>query len=190
MSSKTPAPTEKHYAAAAGMLEVIRKTDRDKPTANDRAELDRILREVPAVWTVAGDLMNHTALGMIQHMEATYALKASLRTGWEQLQRDLARPSDGPLERLLIQQIVLAWLKLAYTEHYHRHCLTTGNTPITQADFWERRLSAAQRRFLRATETLARVRRLQLPPMQVNIAEQQVNQFNAGRRVVSNDDSG
>ena len=52
----------------------------------------------------------------------------------------------------------------------------TGNTTIVQADFWERRLSAAQRRFLRATETLARVRRLQLPAVQVNIAERQLNQ--------------
>ncbi len=178
MSDKTPAPTEKHYTAAAVMMEVIRKTDREKPTADDRAELDRILRDVPAVWTVAGDVMNHTALSMIRQMEANYAVKASLQTGWEQLQRDLARPSDGPLERLLIQQIVLAWLKLAYTEHHHRHFLMTGNVPITQSDFWERRLSAAQRRFLRASETLARVRRLQLPAVQVNIAEQQVNQVN------------
>ncbi len=178
MSDKTPAPTEKHYAAAAAMMEAIRKTDKEKPTKEERAELDRILRDVPAVWTVAGDVMNHTALGMINQMKGTYALTASLRTGWEQLQRDLARPSDGPLEALLIQQIALAWLKLAYTEHHHRHYLMSGNTPIKQAEFWERRLSAAQRRYLRASETLARVRRLQLPAVQVNIAEQQVNQVN------------
>ena len=178
MSDKTPAPTEKHYAAAAAMMEVIRKTDKEKPTKEDKAELERILRDVPAVWTFAGDVMNHTALGMIAQLEGTYALKASLRTGWEQMQRDLARPSDGPLERLLIQQIVLAWLKLAYTEYHHRHYLMNGNTTIKQADFWERRLSAAQRRYLRASETLARVRRLQLPAVQVNIAEQQVNQVN------------
>ena len=178
MSDKTPVVTEKHRTTAAAIVEVIRKTDRDKPTADDRAELDRILRATPAVWTVAGDVMNHTALGMIQQLEGTYALKASLSTGWEQLQRDLARPGDGALERLLIQQIVLAWLKLAYTEYHHRHYLMSGNTTITQADFWERRLSAAQRRYLRAIETLARVRRLQLPAVQVNIAEQQVNQVN------------
>jgi hypothetical protein len=179
MSDKTPVVTEKHRTAAAAMMEVIRKTDKERPTADDRAELDRILRDVPAVWTVAGDVMNHTALGMINQMKGTYALTASLRTGWEQLQRDLARPSDGPLEALLIQQIALAWLKLAYTEHHHRHFLMAGNVPITQCDFWERRLTAAQRRFLRATETLMRVRRLQLPAVQVNIAEQQVNQVNA-----------
>ena len=178
MSDKTPVVTEKHRTAAAAILDTIRKTDRETPTAADRAELDRILRDTPAVWTFAGDMMNHTALGLIRQQGVTYALRASLETGWEQLQRDLARPSDGALERLLIQQIVLAWLKLAYTEHHQRHYLMSGNQLITQCDFWERRLSAAQRRFLRATETLARVRRLQLPAVQVNIAEQQVNQVN------------
>ena len=179
MSDKTPAPTQAQRAEAEAILDAIAKTDKEKPTADDRAELDRILRQVPAVWNVAGDVMNHTALGMIKQFNGTYALKKSLSTGWEQMQRDLERPSDGPLERLLIQQIALAWLKLAYTEHTHKHYLMTGSTTIVQADFWERRLSAAQRRFLRATETLARVRRLQLPAVQVNIAEQQVNQVNA-----------
>lgn len=177
MSDKTPVVTEKHRTAAAAMMEVIRKTDKEKPTADDRAELNRILRATPAVWLAAGDVMTYTAHAMIDNMGNSYALRASLKTGWEQLQRDLARPSDGELERLLIQQIVLAWLKLAYTEHHHRHYLANGGT-LKECDFWERRLSAAQRRFLRAGETLARVRRLQLPAVQVNIAEQQVNQVN------------
>ena len=180
MSDKTPAPTQAQRAEAEAILDAIAKTDKEKPTKDDRAELDRILRQVPAVWNVAGDVMNHTALGMINQLEGTYALKASLRTGWEHMQRDLARPSDGPLEGLLIQQIALAWLKLAYTEHTHKHYLMSGNQLITQCDFWERRLSAAQRRFLRAIETLARVRRLQLPAVQVNIAERQLNQVNGG----------
>lgn len=177
MSDKTPVVTEKHRAAAAAMMEVIRKTDKEKPTADDRAELDRILRDVPAVWVAAGDVMSSTAHAMIDDMGNSYALRASLRTGWEQLQQDLARPSDGPLEKLLTQQVVLSWLKLAYVEWHHRHYLAAGGT-VKECGFWERRLSAAQRRFLRATETLARVRRLQLPAVQVNIAEQQVNQVN------------
>lgn len=61
MSDKAPVVTEKHRAAAAAILDAIAKTDKEKPTKDDRAELDRILREVPAVWTVAGDVMNHTA---------------------------------------------------------------------------------------------------------------------------------
>ena len=60
--------------------------------------------------------------------------------------------------------------------------LMTGqlkNCTSSQLQHWEKRLSANQRRYFRAIETLARVRKLasRTPEiLQVNIAEQQVNQ--------------
>lgn len=178
MSDKVLTQAEKAHAGAELLYEAIRRVDAAKPTKEDKAEFDRILKEHPAVWTIAGDMIDHTARGLIADVNGSYALQASLRTGWKQMRDDLTRPSDGPLEKLLIQQVVLAWLKLAYTEYAHKGTLLNGNTTLKVADFWERRLSAAQRRYLRACETLARVRRLQLPAMQINIAEQQVNQVN------------
>lgn len=169
---------DRALAGAAMLVAVIKKTDKAKPTKEDRDELNRVLREHPAVWRIAGDVMQMTGDKLIQDIgkDSTYAITQSLKTGRTQLEKDLARPNDGELERLLIQQVILAWLKLAYTEYHHEHYLTNGNTTINVADFWERRLSAAQRRYLRACETLARVRRLNLPAMQVNIGGQQVNQ--------------
>mgnify|MGYP007086306384 FL=1 len=164
------------------MVDIRRRVNREKQTAEDRAEFSRLLTEHPAAWRAAGDVMEHTAQALIDDLGGkSHLVQTSLQTGWTRLTVDLARPGDGELERLLVQQVVLCWLKLAYTEYQHRHYLTTGTTTITQADFWERRLSAAQHRYLRATETLARVRRLQLPAVQVNIAEQQVNQLNTTR---------
>jgi len=51
---------------------------------------------------------------------------------------------------------------------------------IDQAHFLEKRLNAAQWRFLRAVETLARVRKIarRTPPLQVNIATQGGQQVN------------
>jgi len=46
---------------------------------------------------------------------------------------------------------------------------------LESGHFWDRRLSAAQRRHLRACETLARIRRMGIAALQVNIARQQVN---------------
>lgn len=173
---KALSTADKTLAGATMIVDLIRKTDKAKPKKEDQAELDRALREHSAMWRVAGDLMEHTAQMLISDINGTYAIQESLKTGWIQLQKCMARPGDGELERLLIQQIALAWLKLSYVEYRHRYFLTNGNTTITQADFWERRLSVAQRRYLRAIETLARVRRMNLPAVQVNIGAQQVNQ--------------
>jgi hypothetical protein len=161
------------------LIQVIRRADKDKPTKEDKAALDRVLREQPAIWRAAGDLVDQAARKLAADMVATHVVKRSVIAGWEQLQKDLARPGDGELERLLVAQVALSWLKLALTEYQHGHFLLNGNESIKKCDFWERRLSAAQRRYLRSTETLARVRRLQLPAVQVNIGAQQVNQVNA-----------
>lgn len=160
------------------VIRVIRATDVTQPSPEDKKALDTLLREQPAIWRLAGDMVEKTANKLINHYGGHYLVQASLKSAWESLPKELAQPGDGELERLLVQQVVLAWMKLAFIEYQHEHNLTEGSTTIKLADFWERRLNAAQRRYLRATETLGRIRRLNLPAVQINIGEQQVNQIN------------
>ena len=155
---------------------IIREADREKPSAEARKTLDEFLRSDPAIWHAVGDMVEQAARHLISKAAGSYAIKASMTKGWDQMQLDLARPSDGALERLLVQQVVIAWLHLGYVEYQYSAVTTETGLTIKRAEYWERRLSAAQRRYLRATETLARVRRLQLPAVQVNIGAQQINQ--------------
>jgi hypothetical protein len=48
------------------------------------------------------------------------------------------------------------------------------NLSLRQAEFCQQRLSKAQARYLSAIRTLAQVRRLGVPAVQVNIGQQQV----------------
>jgi hypothetical protein len=125
----------------------VKRANTEKPSKGDRAELDRLLQEFPSLWSIAGDLMEQAAQKLIHNMESTYSIEATLKTAWHELPKQLTRSSDGTLERLLVKQVVLCWLQLGYVEHHYNHYLTTGSTAIRQADFWERRLSAAQRRY-------------------------------------------
>lgn len=158
-------------------LSVVRAADTDKPSAETRKMLDDFLKSDPAIWRAAGDMVEQAARQLIKTVSGTsHAVNASMMHGWQQLPADLARPGDGELERLLIQQVVVSWLHLGYIDYQYSAVLTSPDMSIKRGDYWERRLNAAQRRYLRATETLARVRRLQLPAVQVNIGAQQVNQ--------------
>jgi hypothetical protein len=47
--------------------------------------------------------------------------------------------------------------------------------PIHQVEFFERRVTQCQKRYLASIKTLAQVRRLMRPLIQVNIAEKQAN---------------
>jgi len=46
---------------------------------------------------------------------------------------------------------------------------------IKVIEFWERRLSMSQRRYLAACETLAKIRKMSVPALQLNIGDKQIN---------------
>lgn len=80
----------------------------------------------------------------------------------------------SPIEKLLLDDIVLCWLRLQFMEYRYTNEFN-GSVSITKADHLERRLSATRRRYLQAVESLAKVRRLlSRAGVQVNVAQQQV----------------
>ncbi len=158
---------------------LLEQVDRSDPDPADRKALSEFLREHPHLWRYVGDLMEQAMLRLIDNLDASAVARIGLRTAVEQLPTDLAQPGDGPLEQLLIQQVTMCWLRLAYVEYQYSAVSTQPNATARQLTYWDKRLSAAQRRYLRAIETLARVRKLTLPALQINIGEQQVNQVNS-----------
>ena len=89
------------------------------------------------------------------------------------LARDLAGADPTPLETLLVDRIVVCWLHLYYAETIYAQNLPVLS--LMQTTFYQQRITAAHNRYLSAIRTLAQVRRLQAPNVQVNIAEQQLN---------------
>jgi hypothetical protein len=94
------------------------------------------------------------------------------------LRADLAGPDPTPLERLLAERIALCWLALHDAEARYAQA---EDLTIKRAEFWQHRIDCAHRRYLTAIKTLATVRKLALPALQVNIARKQVNILETGR---------
>lgn len=92
----------------------------------------------------------------------TVAIQAKL----EQLRRELAGPDPSPVERLLAERAALCWLRLNELEIR----LSTRGLGADAIDRLTRRLNAAHGRYLSSLKALATVRRLALPPVQVNLA--------------------
>jgi hypothetical protein len=100
------------------------------------------------------------------------AVREAVRARVAALRRELAGESPTPLERLLVERVAFCWLT---TYRLERSAARYGESTFAQAEFLERRLERASRRFLAACRTLATVRRLALPAIQFNVAERQVN---------------
>jgi hypothetical protein len=51
----------------------------------------------------------------------------------------------------------------------------SGDQRMSVLEFWEHRLSMAQKRYLTACETLAKIRKMAVPALQLNIGDKQIN---------------
>jgi hypothetical protein len=66
------------------------------------------------------------------------------------------------------------WLRLQWLD-YLVAAKMGGEFRISHMEFWQKSLAVAQRSYLAACETLAKVRKIRLPNIQLNIGEKQVN---------------
>jgi hypothetical protein len=79
----------------------------------------------------------------------------------KQLRDDLSGPNPQPLERLLIERVVLCWLHAHYADL--QYGLAASISTSERGDYLQRQQDRAQRRYLAAIKCLDTVRRLALP---------------------------
>jgi hypothetical protein len=122
---------------------------------------------------LGGDLARQVEFSLINAVcGENLPIKEALMRKLNLLRGELAGPMPTPLERLLVERIALCWLSLHDAE------LRFAQMPelnIRHAEYWQNRIDRAHRRYLSAIKTLATVRKLALPALQVNIARKQVN---------------
>jgi hypothetical protein len=161
--------------------ELLDKTNKEHPRPQDVKALSDLLHDNQSLelWRTvysAGHFAEHT---IIENAPAVPGVKECWRLRLSSLRKELGYVGAPMLEQLLIQQAALCWLKLNVIELQYSNVMKQSIT-LTLGMYWEKRLTAAQRRFTRACETLARVRKLSrnVPALQFNIAAsggQQVN---------------
>ncbi len=86
----------------------------------------------------------------------------------------LRRDGDSPLEQLLIDRLLSAWLQAMYTDMRYAHFLGQNEGTFKQGEYHQKNAERAARQLLRAVQALATVRRL-IAPTQVNIGQNQIN---------------
>lgn len=98
--------------------------------------------------------------------------KEAIARKLSQIRKEMAGENPTPLERLLADRIALCWLSLHDAEIRFAQA---KDLTMKQAAFWQERIDRAHRRYLTAIKTLATIRKLALPVVQVNIAKRQTN---------------
>jgi hypothetical protein len=149
------------------------------PDPKDVARFRELAVAHPYLWPYASQVSQ----GMREHIVNLVTdgrARAFILAGLDILKKELGHDSAPALEKLLIDHILTARTRLYWLEQVYTRSICE-NTTATAAGTWlDNLLTSAHNRFLRAVETLAKVRRLarNSPLFQLNIANE------GGRQII------
>jgi hypothetical protein len=160
--------------------EIIIRAYKPHPAKEDLQKLQTWLDENPGIWPFVFDMAGVIEQNLIKRMIPERAAQLALQKNADEIRHDLGYEEATQMEMTLIDNIVLSWLLCQWAEYQLIKLMGQNGIRISVIEFWDRRLNAAQGRYLRACETLAKIRKLSMrnPTLQVNIATQSGQQVN------------
>jgi hypothetical protein len=131
-------------------------------------ELQDLLKRLPAIaGPLGGNLARHAEKLLVKALaHSNLAVREALLLQLEQLRDELGEPTQGPLERLLVDRVVLCWLHVHYADYQYA---LAAEAALQYREFLQRQQDRAQRRYLAAIKSLSTIRRL-LRPIQFDIS--------------------
>jgi hypothetical protein len=161
-------------------LEIVQRAYKKKPQKSDLRALEKWLKDTPGLWRAVFDLVNVLQTNFISRLITKEAAQIAIQENISGLRQELGYDNSSALEKLLIENIINTWLRYQWTDYQLMAFMGQDSVRFVELEFWEKRLSMSQRRYLQACETLAKVRRLMSlhPLIQVNIADDNGQQVN------------
>ena len=155
------------------LVELLTRAEQGDETA--LPAIRKMLDHAPSVWQEAGNLVLQAERALVQEVTGENLLfRESLERTMAKMKAELGGSQTTPLERLLVDRVVACWLQLHYADA--KYAQQMKDLSRDWGDYFQKRQDRAHLRYLSAIRSLALMRRLLLPAIQVNIAEKQVNQ--------------
>ncbi len=138
---------------------LIRRTDKENPKPEDLKRIRAILDEDSSLVRL-NDVSQHAFKRAIQSYASQSALqKELLERQIKEKQESMDYDNENVFVKMLIDQVILNNIRLNQLEALHVSKLD-GSHSTEAGIYWDRRLSSAQRRFLKVCESLAKVKKL------------------------------
>lgn len=179
-AAKTPATLRERFITTLSAAN--KRQPRPGAIEAFRQTLKECEREKEAPWRDVTDPLD-AALAIILTGDVSALANEAISELWALQAREfkdgLGIRNASPLEKALIQHAAVCWIRLSVLEMRYTNVMKQSIT-LDLGAYWERRLTAAQKRFNRACESLERVRKLsaRVPRVQINVAAEGGRQVN------------
>lgn len=169
--------------------ELVGRCYRESPGDDDLRKLREWLEKQPKLWRGVFDLTYAVREKLMLNFVSQEPVRLGIKRNIDEIKNEMHYECSPMLEKLLIENVINSWLRYHWVEFHLAASAGQSGISINEMEYWEKRLSASQRRYLRACETLARVRKLtrNTPMLQVNIATEKGQQVNIAGSIVKTD---
>lgn len=140
-------------------VEVRRKAEAAKPQPEDIRALREFIERIPDLWHALSDLA-HVARRSLIDGSFPLATQFSIEFEIDELKREYDYDRVPRLERMLIDQIIINWLQVQKAQLNYEMVIRPEFSSPSDDIGWGHLVNLAHARYLRALESLARVRRL------------------------------
>jgi hypothetical protein len=137
---------------------LIKATDKENPNPEDLKAMRRHLNENSTLVRL-NEFSEQAFKRVIETSTKSALMKELLERQIEEKRESFGYQTATIFERMIIDQVILCHLRLNSLEMTHTSKLD-GSHSLEHGLYWDKRLNSAQRRFTRACEALAKVKKL------------------------------
>lgn len=141
-------------------MTIFEATNKENPKPGDVEALSNLFEESPHIWQQVGNIAARVKDSIIAvQCGKSHILIEATKKKVSEMRDQLGWKDSSQLEKIIIEQVCLNWLRLNALELTHDQKTRESHT-LPVGEHWDKLLTQAQKRYLRACESLAKVRKL------------------------------
>jgi hypothetical protein len=148
---------DKAMSQRARLAVLIERANRGKENGPEVKELQKFLEEnkdLAKQYQVFAFSVRHGLMHRITQEPGHFEL---LEREYETRRDNLGWANAGPMERLMIERIMLCWLRLLWVENYNGSFMK-ASVYMRESEYADKQLARAHSRYVKAVESLAKLR--------------------------------
>ena len=157
-------------------LYLVKKANKGKSQTEDVRELKVFIDEHPDLITDSIGLARMAMQDLISGLFKTETERTLIEAELGRMKTEFGYNQASVIERMLFDTVLISWVRVQYLEGDYNRMFKEGMWDA-QARFYTQLLNAAHQRFMRAVDTLGRLKKFHIN-FQVNIAAEGGKQIN------------